>query len=129
MLPNAMRYEIELDMLERNSALSDPQAIALLHSEFALALNAAYFIALAEDIDVTILSRTFSQDGVARYRLALELVERGEPIDDAVAATLLRSEFQRALNASHFWRVCVEDFVVELVARAPAYAPLRLRAA
>jgi len=123
------RYEIELDVLERNSALSDPEAIALLRSEFALALNAAHFAVLtAEDIAVTVRSRTVPQEGVARYALALDIVERRPDCDDAQAADVLRGEFLRALNASYFWRVCLDDFSVEVISRRPAYTLAVVRA-
>lgn len=118
--PNAMRYEIELDVLERRPELRDHDAIALLRGEFQLAVNAAHFIALSEDDPiVTVASRTVPQEGVARYALALEFTER-RPLSEDEAIALVHSEFVRALNASHFWRVCVEDPTVRVVAREVA---------
>jgi hypothetical protein len=57
MHPTVTRYEIELDVLERRPGLGDREAIALLRSEFALALNASHFSALsAEDPVVAVRS-------------------------------------------------------------------------
>lgn len=115
------RYEIELDMLERNSALGARQAIELLRSEFQLALNASHFVALsAEDVTFQIVSRSAPQEGVGRYELALDIVERDAGLCDDTAIELLQREFRRALNASHFWRVCVEDFRVTVLSRTAA---------
>jgi hypothetical protein len=123
---NAMRYEIELDVLERRPDLSDPDAIALLRSEFQLAVNASYFIALSEDDPiVTVVSRTVPQEGVARYALTLEFTERRE-LSEGDAIALVHSEFVRALNASHFWRICVDDPTVTVVSRTEA-TPSQLR--
>ena len=128
MLPTLTRYEIELDMLERNRGLSDRRAVELLRREFQLALNASHFSALsAEDVAVRVTSRTIPQEGVARYAVTLEFAERTPGLDDERAAALLRREFQRALNASYFWRMSDEDFPVTVVSRAALapYAPLR----
>ena len=112
------RYTLELDICEREGTLGNRRAIDLLRSEFALALNASYFIALSgEDIDVGAVSRSIPQAGVARYVVVLELVERAPAMTDEQADELLRREFQRALNASYFQRVCREDLGVRLVAR------------
>jgi hypothetical protein len=125
--PNASRYEIELDMLERRPELSDGDAIALLRSEFQFAVNASHFSALSADdprlLDVT---RTVPQEGVARYTLTLEFAERRPMRADQVMA-LVHSEFVRAFNASYFLRICVDDLPTvaasrELVAEE---APLR----
>jgi hypothetical protein len=127
--PIAMRYEIELDVLERRPDLSDDDAIALLDGEFRLALNASHFIALSEeDPVVVVLSRSIPQEGVARYALTLEFAAR-RALSETQAIALLHSEFTRALNASHFWRICVEDPEVTIVAREPAVGPVALRRA
>lgn len=124
-----MRYTLQLEMLERNGALSDQQAIDLLHSEFALALNASRFLAVsADDIEVEAISRGTPQEGVTRYAVELYLQERTSGLDDERAMALLRRAFQDAINASYFWRVCVDDLTVELIARAPVRAPAPLRA-
>lgn len=47
--PPLTRYVLQLDVLERDSDLSDPAAAALLRSEFALAVNASYFGLLSDD--------------------------------------------------------------------------------
>jgi hypothetical protein len=124
-----MRYTLQLEMLERNGALDDEQAIDLLHSEFVLALNASRFIALsADDIEVDVISRGTPQEGVTRYGVELYLEERASGLDDEQAMALLRRALQDALNASHFWRVCVDDLTVELIAREAIGAPAPLRA-
>jgi hypothetical protein len=113
------RYEIELDLLERRPDLDDREAIALLRSEFALALNASHFIALsADDPVVVVASRAVPQEGVARYALTLEAIERDAAAGPEQARALVRGEFQRAFNASHFWRVCLDDPTVTIVSRA-----------
>jgi hypothetical protein len=130
MHPTVTRYEIELDVLERRPALGDREAIALLRSEFALALNASHFSALsAEDPVVAVRSRVVSRDGVARYALTLDLVERDAAAAEAQAVALVRSEFHRALNAAHFWRLCVDDPTVTIVSRAVAGNASALRRA
>jgi hypothetical protein len=112
------RYRLELDMLERDGMLDNRRAADLLRREFALALNASYLSGLsAGDIEVGAISRSVPRAGDACYAVVLELVERAPAMTDDEAAELLRSEFQRAQNASHFWRVCREDFAVRLVAR------------
>jgi hypothetical protein len=122
------RYTLQLEMLERNGALSDQQAIDLLHSEFALALNASRFIAVsADDIEVEAISRGTPQEGVTRYGVELYLQERTSGLDDEQAMALLRRAFQDAINASYFWRVCVDDLTVELISRAAVVAPTPLR--
>ncbi|MGH2943725.1 MAG: hypothetical protein ACRDLN_13225 [Solirubrobacteraceae bacterium] len=124
------RYTLELDLAERNGALSHRRAVELLRSEFALALNASYFMALsAGDIDLTVSSRSIPRAGVARYVVELELVERTPAMTDEQAQALLTGEFQRAQNASHFLRICREDFGVTLLARERAGAQDELRAA
>jgi hypothetical protein len=122
-----MRYVLQLEMLERNGALSDEQAIDLLHSEFALALNASRFVAVSDDdIEVDAISRSTPQEGVTRYGVELFLHERVSGLDDESAMALLGRALQDALNASYFWRVCVDDLSVKLIARAAvgAAAPL-----
>jgi hypothetical protein len=112
------RYRLDLAMPERDSALGDRRAIALLQSEFALALNASYFMALsADDIDVAVVARMPAQAGLTRYAVELELAERAPEMSDAQAGDLVRREFRRALNASHFLRICLDDVSVTLVAR------------
>jgi hypothetical protein len=112
------RYELQLEVLERDGALGDAEAIALLGSEFALAINASYFSHLTDEhIAVRVVSREIPQDGVARYMVALELVESTPGMSDDEAEALLRREFSRALNASYFMRVSGEDFGVLLGAR------------
>jgi hypothetical protein len=119
MHPTVTRYEIDLDVVERRPDLGDREAIALLHSEFVLALNASHFIALsADDPAIAIQSRTLLGDGVARYALTLDAVERAVVTSDQRAIALVRSEFQRALNASHLWRVCLDDPTVTILSRA-----------
>lgn len=126
---NATRYEIELDLLERRPGLDDRAAIALLHSEFQLALNASHFIALsADDPAVLDVSRTLPQHGVARYGLALEFVER-RAMSERQAIALVHSEFQRAINASHFWRLSDGAPTVTVVSRELAEDPAQLRRA
>ena len=130
MHPTVTRYEIELDVLERRPELDDREAIALLRSEFALALNASHFIALsADDPVIAVESRSVPQEGVARYGLTLEAVERDGAAAEEQAIALLRSEFQRAFNASCFWRVCVDDPRVTIVSRATVGSPSTLRRA
>jgi hypothetical protein len=130
MHPTVTRYEIELDVLERRPELGDREAIALLRSEFALALNASQFIALsAEDPVVVVRSRVVPQEGVARYALTLDVVERDAGANAEQAIALVRSEFQRALNAAYFWRVCVDDPTVTIVSRAVAGSASVLRRA
>jgi hypothetical protein len=127
MHPTLTRYEIELDMLERDRTLSNAQAVALLRSEFALALNASHFSAVCgADIAVAVASRTVPQEGVARYAVSLEFAERTPDLDDEQAAALLLGEFQRALNASYFWRMCSDDFRVTVVSRVPVDTRRRL---
>jgi EAL domain-containing protein (putative c-di-GMP-specific phosphodiesterase class I) len=126
---NATRYEIELDLLERRPDLDDRAAIALLRSDFRLALNASHFIALsADDPEIDIVSRTIPQEGVARYELTLEFVER-RAMSEQQAIALVYSEFQRAINASYFWRLSDDDPTVEVVSRAPVVEAMQWRRA
>jgi hypothetical protein len=130
MHPTVTRYEIELDVLERRPGLGDREAIALLRSEFALALNASHFSALsADDPVVAVRSRVVSREGFARYALTLELVERDADAGEEKAVALVLSEFRRALNAAHFWRLCGDDPTVTIVSRVPAGSALALRRA
>jgi hypothetical protein len=105
----ATRYEIELDAIERHPELGDHDALELLRGEFRLAFNASHFVALsADDPQVTVVSRTHPQEGVARYEITLEFVPRRERTEaDAIA--LVHGEFQRALNASYFLRAFADD--------------------
>jgi hypothetical protein len=124
------RYQLELEVLERDGALSNRSAIDLLRSEFALALNASYLMGLsASDIEVGYISRSIPHAGVARYAVVLDLIERTPAMTDEQAGELLRREFQHAQNAAHFWRVCRDDFRVTLVARERTGANAELRAA
>lgn len=119
MHPTVTRYEIELDVVERRPDLGDREAIALLRSEFALALNASHFIALsADDPTIVVESRTVLGDGVARYALTLDAVERSAIAGEQEAVALVRSEFRRAVNAAHLWRVCLDDPTITIVSRA-----------
>lgn len=124
--PNAVRHEIELDMLERRPDLSDSDAIALLRSEFQFAVNAAHFIALsADDPRLVDVSRTIPQEGVARYALTLEFAER-RPMSVEQTTELVHSEFVRAFNASCFLRICLDDLPVIVDSRERVgAAPLR----
>lgn len=126
------RYRLELDMLERDGTLGNRRAVELLRSEFALALNASYFMALsAGDIHVGAISRSVPQEGVARYsvELELELDELAPAMSDVQAGELLQREFARAQNASHFLRIAREDFSVVFAERTSAAAHETLRAA
>ncbi len=126
MHPNAARYEIELDMLERHPGLSDSDAIALLRSEFRFAVNASHFNALsADDPRLVDVSRTVPQEGVARYALTLEFAAR-RPMSAGQATELVHSEFVRAFNASYFLRICLDDLPVIVDPRERiGAAPLR----
>jgi EAL domain-containing protein (putative c-di-GMP-specific phosphodiesterase class I) len=126
---NATRYEIELELLERRPDLGEFAAIALLRSDFQLALNASHFIALsAVDPEIDIVSRTIPQEGVARYELTLEIVER-RAMSEQQAIALVYSEFRRAINASYFWRLSDEDPTVTVVSRSPVIDVLQWRRA
>jgi hypothetical protein len=130
MHPTVTRYEIDLDVVERRPDLGDREAIALLHSEFALALNASHFIAVsADDPAIAVESRTLLGNGVARYALTLDAVERAAITSDQRAIALVRAEFQRALNASHLWRICLDDPTVTILSRAVVDSRSTLRRA
>jgi hypothetical protein len=117
------RLRLQLDVLERAGELDDARAIALLRSEFALALNASYFRALSvDDIAVSVDARSIPQDGVGRYSVTIELVERLPQMSDEAAEELLRREFRHALNASHFRRIAQDDVRVTLLERERAGA-------
>jgi hypothetical protein len=113
------RYELQLDMLERNGALANCAAIDLLSREFALAHNAAHFDHLTADaIAFDVLSRSTLQEGVTRFTVALELRERRPQFSDDEVTALLARAFTNALNASYFLRVCTDDNVsVRLLSR------------
>lgn len=124
------RYLLELELPERDGARDDAAAKALLRSEFALALNASYFLALsAGEIDVRVLERTARQEGPARYAVELEFVERDPSMSDEQAGALLRSEFSRALNASHFLRICPDEITVAAIGRDRGDSRVSARAA
>jgi predicted lipoprotein with Yx(FWY)xxD motif len=125
-----MRYTIQLEMLERNAALADREAIALLHDELLLALNAGCFIALSrDDIEPRVVGRSTPQEGVTRYTVELDLEERSAGLGGDDAAALVQQAFTAALNASYFLRICTDDLVpVRLVSRSVA-ADTWLRAA
>ena len=77
------RYRLELDIVERDATLGDRRAIALLQSEFMLAVNASYFMGLSgEDMDVEVYGRTALPGGVGRYELIVELEERRPEMTD-----------------------------------------------
>ncbi|HEV7804707.1 MAG TPA: hypothetical protein VGO80_02725 [Solirubrobacteraceae bacterium] len=126
-----IRYDVELEMLERHGALADSAATDLLRAEFALAHNAGYFDALApEDIEFDVLSRSTPQEGVTRYAVELRLLERRPELGDEQVAELLRRAFTDALNASYFLRACTDDNVtLELLAREAANVDASLRPA
>jgi hypothetical protein len=127
---DTIRYRLELAMLERDGALGNRRAVALLRSELALALNAAYFVALsAEDIHVGAIRRSISQDGVARYAVEFLLGERRPSMTDEQAAELVTRAFALAQNASHFLRLAAGDVGVRLVGREALGRPVALRAA
>lgn len=115
--PNATRYEIELDMLERRPELSDRDAVALLRREFQMAVNASHFSALsADDPRIVDVARTVPQEGVARYAMTLEFAER-RSLGAEQATALIHSEFVRAFNASYFLRISLDDLPTVAVAR------------
>jgi hypothetical protein len=120
-----IRYVLELEMLERDGARADPEAIDLLRSEFALAQNAGRFDGFAaDDIDFDVLSRSAPQEGVTRYDVQLRFEERETACDDEQALARVRRAFTGALNASYFLRMCTDDDIrLELVSRAAAAAP------
>ncbi|MDP2710576.1 MAG: hypothetical protein Q8O56_05100 [Solirubrobacteraceae bacterium] len=123
MARDLITYTLRLELHERGDAISDEQAIGLLHGDFALALNASRFDALsADDIEVSVVSRSPTRDGRTRYDLELRLRERTRDLDDERALALLRRAFTDALNASYFLRVCDDDLTVDLISRTPACA-------
>lgn len=124
------RYRLELDVLERDATLGNGRAVELLRSEFALALNASYFVALsADDIQIGTIWRSLPQAGVARYAVELLLHERRPSMTDGQAAELVARAFSLAQNASHFLRISSESFGVKLVARERSGTRDALRAA
>jgi len=127
---DSMRYTLQLEMLERNDDHSGREAIALLHDELTLALNAGRFIALsANDIEARVLGRSTPQEGVARYIVELDVEERA-PLGHDGASALVQRAFTSALNASYFLRICKDDLVtVRLVSRTTADTATWLRAA
>jgi hypothetical protein len=125
----ATRYEIELDVIERRPELRNAEAIELLRSEYRTAINASHFTALsAEDPTLVVRSRSFPQEGVARYALTLEFAPRRAMREDEAVA-LVHSEFVRANNASYFWRVFAEDPAIKIAPAELAYEQPQRRAA
>jgi hypothetical protein len=125
-----MRYTLQLEMLEPHDISSDRRAIALLHSEFTLAQNAARFDALScRDIVLEIVERSVPQEGVARYIVELHIEERSRDWSDDQALALVRQAFTNAFNASFFSRVCDAEMVIELLSRAPFAEAVERRAA
>lgn len=123
MARDLITYALRLELHERGDAIADEQAIELLRSEFALALNASRFDALgADDIEIRVVSRSPTRDGRARYAVEMRLRERTRELDDERALALLRRAFTDALNASYFLRVCADDLTVDLILRTPACA-------
>lgn len=126
----ATTFEIEIDILERRPELGDREAIALLRSEFRFAVNASHFIALsADDPVIAGIARSASRDATVRYVLALEFVPRHAIATEEAVIALIHSEFRRAFNASHFWRLTAEDPTVTVVSPVPAVARPQLRRA
>jgi hypothetical protein len=124
------RYRLELDMLDRDGTLGNRRAVDLLRSELALALNAAYFVALsAGDIRVGEIRRSVPQEGVARYAVEFLLDERRPAMTDAQAGELVARAFALAHNASHFVRINGGELSVRLVARESVGTRAALRAA
>jgi len=119
---DSMRYTLQLEVLERNDALSDREALALLHDELTLALNAGCFMALSRgDIAARVVGRSTPQEGVTRYAVELDLDERASGLEDDGATALVQRAFSNALNASYLMRICTDDLVsVRLVSRAVA---------
>jgi hypothetical protein len=125
------RYELQLEMLERNGALGERASMQLLRSEFALAQNAGYFDVLsADDIVLDVLARSTPQEGVTRFTVALELTERRPQFDDDELTAVLERAFITALNASYFMRVCTDGNVtLRLLSRALVADDVTLRRA
>ena len=122
-----MRFEIELDAIERRPELRDRDAIELLRDELRLALNASHFIALsADDPSFHVSSRSFPQEGIARYALTISFSPR-RPLGERDAMELVYSELQRALNASYFLRIFAEDPSIEIFSRELAAGSRQLR--
>ena len=126
-----IRYDVQLEMLERDGALGDRAATALLLSELALMQNAGRFNALATaDIEFDVVARNTPQEGVTRYTVAFELCEREPWLRDAQVAAVLHRAFADAFNASCFLRICTDDQIaVTLLARESADAGARRLAA
>ena len=71
-------------------------------------------------------TRMAMDPNATRYEIELDMLERRPELSDSAAIALLRSEFQRALNASYFWRMCSDDFRVTVVSRVPVDTRRRL---
>ena len=124
------RYRLELDIAERDATLGNLHAIELLRNELALALNASYLRQLSGgDIEVGAIWRSLPRVGVARYAVELLLEERRPELSDDEIAGVVRREFRRAQNASHFLRIAREDFAARLTARERVAGRQALRAA
>jgi hypothetical protein len=128
MTQDPMRYTLQLEMLERDSALGHEQAIDLLRSEFILAQNAGRFNAVtAAEIEVGTVWRSTPQEGVTRYAVELIVHERRPDLEDDEAVALLCRAFTNALNASYFLRICDDGLTMRLISREPADEPAPLR--
>lgn len=126
--PIAIDLEFECD--ERRPDLPDRDAMSLLRNEFGLALNDLHFNALsADDPEVTIGARTVSEHGVTRYDITLEFVPRDLSATDDQLAALVRREFTRAINASHFMRITGDDPLVTVISPAVSNGHVLLRQA
>ncbi|HUR85025.1 MAG TPA: hypothetical protein VMY78_06740 [Solirubrobacteraceae bacterium] len=122
--------DAELEFAERRPQLRDAEAIALMRSEFRRALNDLHFIALsADDPEIIIDARTVSRHGTTRYDLTLRFVPRVASATDDELAELVLSEFQRAVNASHFLRITGDTPVVTVISPAVSNGNARLRQA
>ena len=119
-----MRYDLHIDMLERDAGIGDERAIELLRGEFALAQNAGRFDAVTGDhIAIGAVTRSTPQEGVTRYAIELRLTERAVGLDDERAEAVLQRAFTDALNASYFLRLTLDDdLMVTLLERQPADA-------
>lgn len=117
-----MNYTLQIEMLERHHALADGDAMALLHDELMLALNAGCFVALSSgEIGARVVGRSTPQEGVTRYAIELDLDERVSGLDDDGAEALVQRAFTDALNASYLIRICTDNLVsVRLASRVVA---------
>ena len=112
------RYRIELDVLERDSTAGDPRALALLRSEL---LARPQRVVLqppqrARDRRQRALAPD-SAGGRRTLRGRARAVRAHAGHDRRAGRRVVRREFQHALNASHFWRICRDDARATLVSR------------